>query len=133
MTNSWQNSPSIPRLPDRRCFLSDVGFGFTGLVLGTLLYEEGIRRADANPGEQPSFRAKAKSVIWLFMLGGVSHLESFDPKPALNKYAGKKISQTPFEDVLKPSAINKNFRPFNGEPKLDTRILPLQVGYRKRG
>lgn len=135
MTNCCQNSgdgfeirptsPSMLCLPDRRRFLSDVGLGFTGLVLGTLLFEDGVARAAS--------RAKAKSVIWLFMMGGVSHLESFDPKPALNKYAGKKISETPFEGVLKLPDVDKNFRPFNGEPKLDTRILPLQVGYRKRG
>jgi len=38
---------------------------------------------------------RVKSVIWLFMNGGVSHLESFDPKPELTKYAGKSIAETP--------------------------------------
>jgi hypothetical protein len=133
MANCRQSLPLVPHLPDRRRFLSDVGLGFTGLVLGTLLFEDGIVRAGVDPSNPSSSCAKAKSVIWLFMMGGVSHLESFDPKPALNKYAGKKISETPFEGVLKLPDVNKNFRPFNGEPKLDTRILPLQVGYRKRG
>ena len=45
------------------------------------------------------FAPKAKSVIWLFMNGGVSHMESFDPKPVLKKYAGKTIAETPFADV----------------------------------
>ena len=47
-----------------------------------------------------TFARKAKSVIWIFLCGGVSHLESFDVKPALNKYAGKSIDETPYKDVL---------------------------------
>ena len=39
-----------------------------------------------------------KSVIWLFMIGGTSHMESFDPKPALNTYAGKTVAETPLDD-----------------------------------
>ena len=52
------------------------------------------------PDGKPHFQPKAKRVIWLFMLGGVSHVESFDPKPALNKYAGKQLSETPYKDAL---------------------------------
>ena len=80
----------------RRAFLSDLGMGFTGLALGAMLFRDGVARADetsewALPDGKPHFTPKAKSVIWLFMTGGVSHLESFDPKPALNQYAGKTI------------------------------------------
>src|SRR5438876_5791633 len=80
----------------RRGFLADTGMGFTGLVLGAMLFRDGIARAVApeqstarTPRGMPHFAAKAKHVIWLFMTGGVSHLETFDPKPALNKYGGK--------------------------------------------
>ncbi len=130
MTISSRNSPSIPFLPARRHFLSDVGLGFTGMVLGALLYKDGVLRAGANSENASKLRpeAKAKSVIWLFMMGGVSHLESFDPKPALNKYAEKKISETPFESVLKLPDVNKNFRPFNGEPKWFIRQVALLEG-----
>src|SRR5262249_13858925 len=120
--------------PTRRRFLADLGMGFTGLVLGAMLFEDGHVKADAPAGSGLLlFPPKAKNVIWLFMLGGVSHLESFDPKPALNKYAGKTIPQTPYAGVLQSPEINKNFRPFAGEPKVDTKILPLQIGFRKRG
>jgi hypothetical protein len=120
--------------PTRRRFLADLGMGFTRLVLGAMLFEDGHVKADAPAGSGlPLFPPKAKNVIWLFMLGGVSHLESFDPKPALNKYAGKTIPQTPYAGVLQSPEINKNFRPFAGEPKVDTKILPLQIGFRKRG
>ena len=61
------------------------------------------RRAGRRRTASRTFAPKAKSVIWLFMIGGVSHLESFDPKPALNKYAGKTIAETPYKDVLDKS------------------------------
>jgi hypothetical protein len=87
------------------------------------------------PTGLPHFAPKAKSVIWLFMIGGASHLESFDPKPMLNKYAGKTISETPYKDVLtSPYRANERvvaFDPNNGFVR--TEILPLQIGYRKRG
>src|SRR5665213_1234942 len=86
--------------PSRRGFLADLGMGFTGTVLSAMLFEDGIVRAvPANAGA-PSRSAKAKSVIWLFMLGGASHMETFDPKPALHKYAGKTIAETPFQQQV---------------------------------
>ena len=80
----------------RRTFLADIGMGFTGLALGSMLHRDGIARASeletwALPDGRPHFAPKAKSIIWVFLSGGVSHLESFDPKGELNKYAGKAI------------------------------------------
>src|SRR5262249_28516022 len=80
----------------RRAFLSDVGMGFTGLALGAMLARDGVVRANPAgewqpPDGQPHFEPKAKSVIWLFMNGGMSHMESFDPKPELTTHAGKTI------------------------------------------
>ena len=84
--------------------------GFTGLALGAMLHRDGVARADAAtgwtpPDGKPHFPPKAKSVIWLFMNGGVSHLETFDPKPMLNKYAGKTIAETPYKDVQDPEKL----------------------------
>ena len=65
--------------------------GFTGLALGAILFRDGIARAEssASPGHPPDgypqFVPKAKSVIWIFLCGGVSHLESFDVKPKLKQ------------------------------------------------
>jgi hypothetical protein len=121
----------------RRSFLADVGMGFTGLALGAMLFRDGIARGEtvgkASAGKQPHFAPKAKRVIWLFMLGGTSHLESFDPKPALNKYAGKTIGETPYKDVLSNPLVRGNVREFLTDRKMMTKIYPLQVGYRKRG
>ena len=70
-----------------------------------------LRDADATtqgpPNGLPHFRPKVKNVIWLFMRGGVSHMESFDPKPLLTKYAGKSISETPYADVQSPERLKK--------------------------
>ncbi len=89
--NSQPNKP-------RRQFLADVGMGFTGLALSAMLHRDGVARGEEHAGWSPPsgvthFAPKAKSVIWLFMIGGTSHMESFDPKPALNKYAGKTIGR----------------------------------------
>ena len=94
-----QPDPSCHRLP-RRSFLADLGMGFTGLALGAMLQQDSRVRAQEPdlwipPDGRPHFAPRVKNVIWLFMVGGVSHMEGFDPKPALNTYAGKSIEETP--------------------------------------
>src|SRR5437870_13534320 len=91
----------------RRAFLADLGMGFTGLALAAMLHRDG-RAADPHwspPDGRPHFPPRAKSVIWLFMNGGVSHLESFDPKPLLDRHAGKTIAETPFRHVQDPERL----------------------------
>lgn len=127
--------------PDHRCpgvtrrsFLADTGLGFTGLALGALLFRDGVARGAEGwqpPDGKPHFKPRAKSVIWIFMCGGVSHVESFDVKPELNKYAGKSIAETPYAEVLKAEGkdvIGAN--PAHGNRKV---IMPLQTGYQKYG
>jgi hypothetical protein len=104
--------------------------GFTGLALGALLFEDGIARALPD-GEAPP--AKARSVIWLFMLGGASHLETFDAKTALRRYAGKTIDETPYARALQAPHLTNNFRPFAGGARMGTKILGPQVGFKKCG
>src|SRR3989442_1281257 len=133
---------------NRRTFLADVGMGFTGLVLGAMLKRDGIARAAEGPEfeisdlksqistvGQSHFVPQAKSVIWFCMLGGTSHVESFDPKPALNKYAAKTFAETPYNDAIVNSPFyRKNVRDFAGVPRdLLPQLYPLQVGYGKRG
>src|SRR6516165_5575013 len=84
----------------RRAFLADLGMGFTGLALGAMLADDGAGQA-AEPGSDlPHAPARAKSVIWIFLSGGYSHVETFDPKPALNQYAGMTFDKTPFENPV---------------------------------
>lgn len=123
----------------RRTFLSDVGMGFTGLALGAMLYRDGLGREVSTDGWPPPtgeahFAPKAKRVIWLFMVGGTSHVEGFDPKPALNKYAGKSIAETPLNHVLDPKFLAENVRTLAPDlRKILPKLYPLQVGFKKRG
>src|SRR5947209_3902096 len=92
----------------RRGFLADMGMGFTGLALAAMLHRDAAAEDGGGKPRRslgPHFPAKAKSVIWLFMNGGVSHLETFDPKPELNKYAGKAIAQTPYKSTQDPDKL----------------------------
>ncbi|HWB07451.1 MAG TPA: DUF1501 domain-containing protein [Verrucomicrobiales bacterium] len=76
----------------RRDFIHQLGGGFLGLALGGV-WAEGKENRNV-----PNRAAKAKSVIFLFMCGGVSHIDTFDPKD--NKWAGKLIDATGFGDNL---------------------------------
>ena len=95
--------PNTMTQQTRRSFLGGMTTGLTGLALHSLL-QSSLPAAEnwQLPTGKPHFPPRAKSVIWLFMRGGVSHMESFDPKPALTKYAGKTISETPFGKVQDP-------------------------------
>src|SRR6266850_3451454 len=79
----------------RRDFIHQLGGGFLGLALGGLWAEAAEIQ---NAGIGPQHAAKAKSVIFLFMCGGVSHIDTFDPKD--NKWAGKFIDAIGFGDNL---------------------------------
>ncbi len=125
---------------NRRTFLADTGMGMTGMALSAMLFQDGAL-ADAGPhlatGPEsgPHHAPRAKSVIWIFLIGGLSHLESFDPKPMLNKYAGKTFEETPFGDeVLDPERINeKLLDPTKAKREIYKKIMPLQIGYRPYG
>ena len=75
----------------RRDFVRDACCGFGGLALASLLHDENVRAGSPNPliAHAPPQPAKAKSVIFLFMAGGPSHIETFDPKPLLNELNGQ--------------------------------------------
>ena len=77
----------------RRGFLTKAAGGFFGAAVGGLLAADG-KLASRPPG--PDFEPKAKSVIYLFMCGGVSHIDTFDPKD--NKFAGMMMDGTAFGD-----------------------------------
>jgi hypothetical protein len=78
----------------RRDVLVRAAHGFGSIALASLL-DLSVRGASqrVNPmaAKPPHFPAKAKSVIFLYMVGGPSHIDTFDPKPALEKYNGQPL------------------------------------------
>jgi hypothetical protein len=94
----------------RRAFLRDAFCGFGSLAVASLLHEEAVRAGVNNPlAPKPAHlpAARARSVIFLFMSGGPSHLETFDPKPLLNKLHGqprpKEFGEAKYQQI-KPDA-----------------------------
>ncbi len=75
---------------DRRRFLESAGLGF-GSVAANYLLQRDASAATTNPlsAKKPPLPATAKSVIFLFMHGGPSHIDTFDPKPTLEKLHGQ--------------------------------------------
>ena len=82
------------RPTSRRQMLQQSGVGFGMLALSTLLGEEAAKAAPANPlaPKKPHFAAKAKRVIFVFLHGGPSQVDTFDPKPLLTRDNGKPYS-----------------------------------------
>ena len=77
----------------RREFIQDAFCGFGSIALASILQQQQLRADDGviNPlaPKRPHRSPKAKAVIFLFMSGGPSHLETFDPKPLLNQLHGQ--------------------------------------------
>ncbi len=89
-------TPHLPPARSRRDFLFRAGGGFGALALSWLLARDGYAASgapSANPlaARPPHFPPRAKSVIFLFMVGGPSHIDLFDPKPALRRYQGQPL------------------------------------------
>src|SRR6185503_778195 len=87
------NPPSaIPR----RVALQRLACGFGSLALAGLLGEKASAAANPLAPKLPHFRPRAKRVIFLFMQGGPSQIDTFDYKPLLEQHDGKKM---PFDDA----------------------------------
>ncbi|QDV23802.1 DUF1501 domain-containing protein [Aureliella helgolandensis] len=83
----------------RRRLLTRSALGLGGLALSSVLATDGHLVAAEQPrgslaARAPHFPARAKRVIHFFLNGGPSHVDTFDPKPALQKYAGQPLPQT---------------------------------------
>src|SRR6185369_9930774 len=89
----------------RRQFLQRSGAGFGALALQSLLSRDGLLAAETTPrnplaARVPHFAPRAKAVIFLFMYGGPSHVDLFDPKPELAKWNGQPIPVWKKEDAF---------------------------------
>lgn len=80
-------------LTHRRRFLTQAGGGLGSIALAAMLADEARASSDVDPlaAKPAHFTPKAKRVIFLYMTGGVSHVDSFDPKPQLFANHGKQI------------------------------------------
>ncbi|MFM7077113.1 MAG: DUF1501 domain-containing protein [Planctomycetaceae bacterium] len=94
-------SPTVPSpgpAPSRRGMLARCGLGIGWLGAAGILAAEATADAPRAPGSlaprSPHFAPRARAVIHLFANGGPSHLDTFDRKPALERYAGKEVPGT---------------------------------------
>lgn len=105
--NPFQN-PAVASALSRREMLRRCSLGFGSVALGSLLAQErsvaaAAAGSDADGRRLPQFRPRAKHVIFAYMSGGVSHLDSFDPKPELRRRHGQ-----PMPVPVKPTMFNDN-------------------------
>jgi len=95
-------SPKENLLLARRNFLLQSSAGLCSIALSSMLAEDGFASGiDDKPSipdplapKAPHHKPRAKSVIWLFLEGGPSHLDTFDPKPKLLELAGKPMPES---------------------------------------
>ena len=117
---------------DRRDFLFQSGGGIAGLALAHLMDKQGLLAAAQSdtcevpvPGNpftprDPHFEPRAKSVISLFMSGGVSQVDTFDPKQALIDHAGEPVSSARYD---RDGETDLRSGHFDAEGKLQTEHL----------
>ena len=86
--------PHVEIPSTRREFLAKAGAGFGAMAMSSLL-------TAADSAMKPHYTARAKSVIFLFMEGGPSAMDTFDPKPLLSGLAGKPVPPS-FKPVITP-------------------------------
>src|SRR6266508_4366311 len=107
----------------RRELLARMGSGFAALGLAGVMGAEGLLASPAEAASRsaaslnplaprsPHFPVKAKRVIFLFMNGGPSHVDTFDPKPELVKYAGQ-----PLPERVRNGMSRRDTTPLLGSP-----------------
>src|SRR5687767_7822521 len=87
-------TPHVLRPTSRREMLKLTAAGFGYTALQALMAEEAKAAANPLAPRQPLFAPRAKRVVFLFMKGGPSHVDTFEPKPLLDRDHGKPL---PFE------------------------------------
>jgi hypothetical protein len=95
---------SLPRgagYLNRRDMLQRAGAGFGSLYLASLSASQSLADAKSNSDKAPHHPPTAKSVIFLFMEGGPSHIDLFDPKPELERLAGQPLPES-FGPIITP-------------------------------
>lgn len=119
---SYSRLPHLPVVTSRRDLLFRAGLGFGGLALAAMLQEEAQAdtRAAAIESLKTHHAPRADAVIFLFMEGGPSHLDLFDPKPELQRLAGQPL----------PPSYG---RPITAMGVSDNELLPTKRTFTKHG
>src|SRR5262249_10104356 len=105
----------------RREMLCHAGLGFGAWALLDLMTREAAAADNPLAPKRPPLPARAKHVIFLFMQGGPSHLDTFDPKPLLNRHQGEPL----------PPSLTKGLQlQFT---KMDAAVLGCPQSFRKCG
>jgi len=120
----------IARIASRRSFLKNAGGGIGMMALSELL--GATEPSDPLAPRKPHFAPKAKSVIFLFMEGGPSQMDLFDPKPDLQKWHGKSLPPSMTKDLklafIKPTAAvlasPREFKPHGQSGMMFSDYLP---------
>ena len=113
-------SSHIRPAADRRDFLFRAGGGLGGIALSWLMARDANAAPNPLAPKKPHFEAKAKSVIFMFMVGGPSPVDLFEPKPELEKWRGKPL----------PANLGKFPSQFT---KGDSGLLPSTRKFKKHG
>ncbi len=117
--NQSETVSTLSALPSRRELLCKIGGGFGALALNSILSTDALASPVKNAGtpvvahgrsynltpRASHFPARAKRVIFLFMNGGPSHVDTFDPKPSLAKYAGQSPDAIKIGDQKNPNKL----------------------------
>ena len=116
-------------LTDRRRFLGDFATGLGGIALSSLLAEQELQAADALAPRWPHFTPRAKRVLHVFCTGAVSHIDTFDYKPELEKRDGQPLPGV--DKLITFQGENGNlarprwtFRPRGRSGKMISDLLP---------
>src|SRR5439155_20746669 len=124
-------SRTLPLVWTRRQFLRDAFCGFGTLALASLLHEDRLcAGADPLAPKRPHTpNAKAKAVVFLFMAGGPSHLDTFDPKPLLNRLDGQprpaQFGQAKYQFIQKNARLLGSRRTFQKHGRAGIEVSDL--------
>lgn len=113
-------------LRTRRRFLTSAGGGIGLAALASLLRDDGLLAApedDINPlrPRSPHFEPKAQSCIFIFLIGGISQVDLFDPKPVLQRLHGQRI----------PDSFREGIR--LGQTNFQAPLMGARYGFRRYG
>jgi hypothetical protein len=96
------------RVSSRREFFTQAGSGLAAIALASMLDEDVYAAVDPLDPKPPHVPPRAKSVIFCFMEGGPSHIDLFDPKPALEKYVGQPVPASFHPETLGVTGFGTN-------------------------